>query len=154
MGRAGTGLAGALLATLAVSGALAQGEEVGAAAPLIARGAAVTHQDVNTAAGLPVTLFHYVHIDAGCEPAPVAIRPASPPQHGTLSLGDGEERPWAEGHPLFDAGDPRAACANRLAATRDGVYTPAAGFRGHDTLAVEFTDAGQSFTDTIDIAVR
>jgi hypothetical protein len=37
--------------------------------------------------------------------------------------------------------------------TKDGVYTPAPGFTGHDTLTVEFTEAGASFTDTIAISV-
>ncbi len=154
MRRAGIGLAGALSATLAAGLALAQSDDVGPGAPVIARGAPVSHQDANTADGLAVTLFHYVRIGAACEPVPVAIRLTTAPAHGTLSLEDGEERPWSDGHPLFDAHDPRAGCGNRLVATRDAIYTPAAGFRGHDSLAVEFTEDGQSFTDTIDIAVR
>jgi hypothetical protein len=121
---------------------------------MIARGDPVSHQDANTEAGRPVLLFHYVHIDADCGPTAMAIRLTSPPEHGTLAIDDGEERPWSDGRPMFAAGDPRAHCGNRLASTKDGLYTPAPGFIGHDTLAVEFTEGGVAVTDTIDIAVR
>jgi hypothetical protein len=146
------GLAGAVLAAAANGPARPQAVDVGA--PVMARGAAVSEQQENTAAGRPLVLFHYVHIDDRCGPAPAAIRVATPPEHGALEIEDGEERPWTDGRPLFAATDARAHCADRLAATKDGVYTPAPGFRGHDTLVLQFTEDGASFTDTIDVAVR
>jgi hypothetical protein len=146
------GLGGVLLA-LSAGAARPQGEDIGAGAPVFARGAPISQQDVNTEAGRPVTLFHYVRIDGGCERAPVAIRLVEAPGHGAFALEDGEERPWSGGHPLFDAADPRAHCGDRLTATKDGVYTPAPGFTGHDTLTVEFTEAGGAFTDTITVSV-
>ncbi len=146
------GLGGVVLATLA-GAAWPQGEDIGAGAPVFGRGAPISQQDVNTEAGRPVTLFHYVRIDGGCAPTPVTIRLAVPPAHGAFTLEDGEERPWSGGHPLFDSADARAHCGDRLAATKDGVYTPAPGFTGHDTLTVEFTEAGGAFTDTITISV-
>jgi hypothetical protein len=113
------GLAG--LAALAATPALSQSEDVGPDAPMIARGAPVSQQDANTAAGRSVLLFHYVHIDAHCGPDAVAIQVTAPPAHGTLRFEDGEERPWSGGRPMFGPGDPRARCGNRLAATKDGV---------------------------------
>jgi hypothetical protein len=152
MGRAGIWLAG-VVAMAAAGAARSQGEAVGAGPPVMARGAPVSRQDANTEAGRPVLLLHYVHIDAGCGPIPVAIRLTTPPQHGSVSFDDGEERPWWHGQPLFGPGDPRAPCGDRLAATKDGVYTPAPGFIGHDTLVVEFTENGAVFSDTIDVSV-
>jgi hypothetical protein len=146
------GLGGVILAGLA-SAAWPQGEDVGAGAPVFTRGAPISQQDINTEAGRPVMLFHYVRIDRGCAPTAVAIRLAAAPAHGAFTLEDGEERPWSNGHPLFDRADPRAHCSDRLAATKDGVYTPAPGYTGHDTLAVEFTEAGAAFTDTISVSV-
>jgi hypothetical protein len=146
------GLGGVLLAGLA-SAAWPQGEDIGAGAPVIARGAPISQQDVNTEAGRPVALFHFVHIDAACGPTAAAIRLATEPSHGTLAIDDGEERPWSDGHPLFEPGDPRAHCGNRLVPTKDGVYTPARGFTGHDTLTIEFTEDGATFSDTIAISV-
>jgi hypothetical protein len=84
----------------------------------------------------------------------MAVQLTTPPAHGTLTIEDGEERPWSGGRPMFVPADPRARCGNRLASTKDAVYAPATGFSGHDTLAVTFTEDGASFTDTIDIAVR
>lgn len=150
----GIGLAGVVLATLAAAGAArSQDEAVGAGPAVIARGAPVSRQDANTEVGRPVLLLHYVHIDAACGPTAVAIRLTTAPQHGSVSFEDGEERPWWRGRPLFGAGDPRAPCGDRLAATKDGVYTPAPGFSGHDTLVVEFTEDGAAFSDTIDVSV-
>ena len=146
------GLGGILLAGLA-GAAWPQGEDVGAGAPVFARGAPVSQQDVNTEAGQPVVLFHFVHIDADCGPTAMAMRLTAEPAHGTFTIEDGEERPWSGGHPLFDPADPRAHCGNRLVPTKDGVYAPAAGFTGHDTLTVEFTEAGATFTDTISVSV-
>jgi hypothetical protein len=146
------GLGGILLAGLA-GAAWPQGEDIGAGAPVIARGAPISQQNVNTETGRAVTLFHYVRINSNCALAPVAIRLAAEPAHGTFTLEDGEERPWSGGHPLFDPADPRAHCGNRLAATKDGVFTPAPGFTGHDTLTVEFTEAGATFTDTVAVSV-
>ena len=148
------GLAGAVLATLVVGPARPQPEDVGREAPMIARGAPISQQDANTAAGQPVLLFHYVHIDAHCGPDAVAIRLTTPPEHGSLALEDGEERPWSEGRPMFGPDDPRARCGNRLAATKDGVYTPAPGFIGHDSMVVEFTEGGATLSDTIEVSVR
>jgi len=146
-------LGGVVLASLA-GGVSAQGEDVGAGAPVFARGAPVSQQDVNTEAGRPILLFHFVHIDGACGPTAMAIRLTTEPAHGTFAIKEGEERPWSDGHPLFEPSDPRAHCGNRLAPTKDGLYTPAPGFTGHDTLTVEFTESGQTFTDTIDISVR
>lgn len=148
------GVAAALAGAALAGAAVAQDENIGAGAPLMARGAPISQQDVNTDAGRPVLLFHYVHIDAACGPTAIAVRLTAEPAHGTFTLENGEERPWWGGHPLFAAGDPRARCGNRLAATRDGVYTPALGFTGRDTLTVEFTEAGVAVTDAISVLVR
>jgi hypothetical protein len=131
-----------------------QPDDVGAGAPMIALGAPVSHQDESTEIGLPLMLFHYVHIDAHCGPTPMTVRLAMPPSHGAVAFEDGDERPWSNGRPMFGPADPRAHCGNRLAATRNAVYTPAPRFTGHDTLTVEFTENGTSFTDTIDVSVR
>ena len=147
-------IAAAIGGVMIAGAALAQDENIGADAPLIARGAPISQQDVNTEAGRRVLLFHYVHIDGHCGPTAVAIRLTAEPAHGTFTLENGDERPWWGGHPLFAPGDPRARCGNRLAATRDGVYTPAPGFTGHDDLTVEFTEAGVAVTDTISVSVR
>ncbi|HZZ88595.1 MAG TPA: hypothetical protein VFE13_09710 [Caulobacteraceae bacterium] len=152
----GRGIAAAVAgAVLAVGGgpARAQPEAIGAGAPLIARGAEVSQEQENTAAGRPVVLFHYVHIDAACGPKAMGLVVATPPTHGTLRIEDGEERPRLADGPLFPPSDPRAHCANRLVPTRDGVYLPAPGFTGHDTMTVQFTEDGASFSDTIDVAV-
>jgi hypothetical protein len=154
MGRAGIGLGGMVLAIVVASPPRSQGEDVGAGAPVFARGAPVSQQDVNTEVGRPVLLFHYVHIDADCGPAAMAITVTTPPEHGTVGFEDGEERPWFGGRPLFGPDDPRAPCGNRLAATKDGVYAPAPGFSGHDTVTVQFTENGAAFTDTIEISGR
>ena len=154
MGRVVSPLAGLAMAAIAAGAARSQGEDIGAGAPVFARGAPVSQQDVNTEVGRPVLLFHYVHIDADCGPTAMALTVTTPPAHGVLSFDDGEERPWSGGRPLFGPDDPRAACGNRLAATKDGVYAPAPGFSGHDTLTVQFTENGAAFTDTIDISVR
>ncbi|HEY3800001.1 MAG TPA: hypothetical protein VGL58_16760 [Caulobacteraceae bacterium] len=156
MGRARSivaGLAGAALAAAAASPAPGQPEDVGAEVPMIARGAPVSQQDENTAAGRPVVLFHYVHIDRACGPSAIAIRLTTPPTHGTVAIEDGEERPWSGGRPMFAPGDPRAHCGNSLAATKDALYTPAPGFTGHDTVVVEFTEDGTTFTDAIEVSV-
>jgi hypothetical protein len=154
MGRAGIGLAGVALATLIAGASRPQSEAVGPGVPMIARGAPVSQQDVNTEVGRPVLLFHYVHIDTACGPSAMAVRLTTPPEHGSVSFEEGEERPWYGGRPLFTPGDPRARCGNRLAATKDAVFTPAPGFAGRDTLVVEFSEDGQTITDTIDIVVR
>ena len=121
---------------------------------MIASGAPISHQDESTEIGRPLLLFHYVHIDAACGPTPMTIRLAAPPAHGAVVFEDGEERPFSNGHPMFEMGDPRARCGNRLAATRDAVYTPDPRFAGHDTLTVDFTENGASVTDTIGVSVR
>ncbi len=154
MGRAATWLAGVVLAIAVGGGARSQPEAVGAGVPMMARGAPISQQDVNTEVGRPVLLLHYVHVDAACGPSAMAIRLTTPPEHGSVSFEDGEERPWYAGRPLFEPGDPRAHCGNRLAATKDAVFTPAPGFTGRDTLVVEFTEDGASFSDTVDIEVR
>ena len=146
------GLAG--LAALVPTQALSQAEDVGRDVPMIARGAPVSQQDANTTSGRPVLLFHYIHIGARCGPDAVAIQVTTPPAHGTLAIEDGEERPWSGGRPLFGPDDPRARCGNRLAATKDGVYTPAPGFVGHDSMVVQFTEAGATLADAIEVSVR
>jgi hypothetical protein len=143
------------VALAAIAGAAhPQGEDIGAGAPVMARGAPVIQQDVNTEVGRPVLLFHYVHVDADCGPTAMAIAVTTPPAHGTVSFEDGEERPWSDGRPLFGPDDSRAACGNRLAPTKDAIYAPAPGFSGRDTLTVQFTEAGAAFSDTIAVAVR
>lgn len=146
------GLGGVLLAGVA-GAAWPQGEDIGAGAPVIARGAPISQQDVNTEAGRPILLFHFVHIDGACGPTAVAMRVITEGAHGTFAVEDGQERPWSDGHPLFEPGDPRARCGNRLVPTKDGIYTPARGFTGHDTLTVEFTEAGVTFSDTVSVSV-
>jgi hypothetical protein len=154
MGRARICLAGVVAATSIAGAARSLAEDVDAGAPVMARGAAVSQQDVNTEVGRPVLLFHYVHVDADCGPTAMAIAVTTPPTHGAVSIEDGEERPWSGGRPLFGPGDPRAACGNRLAATKDAVYAPAPGFSGRDSMVVQFTEAGATFSDTIDVSVR
>jgi len=153
--RLAQGMAAGLGGVLLAGGAWALGEEVGegVGAPVIARGAPVSQQGVNAEAGHRVVLFHFVHIDGACRATAAAIRVTTPPAHGAFAIEAGEERPWSDGRPLFDPADPRAHCGDRLVPTRDGVYTSAPGFTGHDTLTVEFTEAGQTFADTIDISV-
>ena len=147
------GLAGAFLA-VAAEPAWPQPGDIGPRVPMIASGAQISHQDESTEVGLPLVLFHYVHIDADCGPTPMTIRLTAPASHGAVAFESGEERPWSNGRPIFGPGDRRAHCGNRLAATRNAIYTPAPGFAGHDTLTVEFTEDGTSFTDTIDVSVR
>jgi hypothetical protein len=142
------------LAALVAGAALAQPEDVGPGVPMIARGAPISQQDASTTTGRPVLLFHYVHIDAHCGPDAIAILVTAPPAHGSLTFENGEERPWSGGRPMFGPDDARARCGNRLAATKDGVYTPAPGFTGHDSMVVEFTEAGVTLADEIDVSVR
>jgi hypothetical protein len=148
------GLAGAGLAALAAAPARPQSDDVSAGVPMIAASAPISHQDESTEVGRPLLLFHFVHIDAACGPTPMSIRLTTAPSHGGVAIEDGAERPWSKGRPMFGPDDPRAHCGNRLAATKDAVYTPAHGYAGHDTLVVEFTEAGTTFSDTIDVAVR
>jgi hypothetical protein len=121
--------------------------------PAIVRGAAAIRQHSITASESPVVLFHYFNIGRDCEPTQVVLRIVTPPDHGEVAFVDGEERPFAEGRPLFAAGDPRARCADRLVATRDAVYTPAAGFSGEDSFVIEAAEAGQIFSDTVGVSV-
>jgi len=107
-----------------------------------------------TAAGAPVTLFHYFALGADCGPAEVAVTLAEPPEHGTVSFVAGAEQPAAAGRPLYPPPDPRARCADRLVATRDAVYAPTAGFAGRDRLTVEFREGGQVFDDAIEVEVE
>jgi hypothetical protein len=107
-----------------------------------------------TAQGAPVALFHYFSLDADCRPRAVAIRLVEPPEHGEVSFTEGHEPPWANGKPIYEDGDPRARCEDRLVGTRDASYAPAPGFIGHDRLVVEFTDRDEVFTDAIEVNVE
>jgi hypothetical protein len=147
-----TCLAGALLA----AGAAAAQENYAVArleAPAIVRGSGAMSQHSATPTATPVMLFHYFNVGADCRPSEVTIRLATPPAHGTVTFADGQERPVSGGEPLFAPGDPRARCDNRLAPTKDAVYTPAPGFAGDDKFVVEISEDGAVSSDDIDVQV-
>jgi hypothetical protein len=142
-----------LAALAAAVPAMAQDDQVTSEIPLIVRGAPPLRQQSITAAGVPVLLFHYFNLGAGCGPTDTTVRLTTPPAHGTVAIQDGEEQPAARGRALYSPGDPRAQCRNRLVATRDAIYTPAAGFSGADAMVVEITEGGASTSDTVDVTV-
>lgn len=149
----------ALAAVCAGAGrALAQAAEAEASAsgapPIDAGDFRISGEVRYTAAGAPVTLFHYFALGADCAPAAVAITLADPPSHGAVSFVDGAEAPSAAGRPLYAPPDPRARCVDQLVATRDAVYAPEAGFVGHDRLTIEFREGSQVFDDTIEVNVE
>jgi len=145
-------MAGLML--IAVAGpATAQDDQVTSAIPLIVRGAPPLRQQSITAAGAPVLLFHYFNLGPGCGPTDATVRLTTPPAHGTVAIQDGDEQPAWRGRSLYPPGDPRARCRDRLVATRDAIYTPAAGFSGADTMVVEVTEGGASTTDAVDVTV-
>jgi len=144
---------GVLAAIAAAAEAVAQDDQVTSAIPLIVRGAPPLRQRSITATGAPVLLFHYFNLGPGCEPTDATVRLTTPPAHGTVDVQDGDEQPAWRGRSLYPADDPRARCRDWLVATRDAVYTPAAGFAGEDTLVVEVTEGGASTSDAVDVTV-
>ena len=122
-------------------------------APAIMRGAGSFSQRSATPAGAPVLLFHYFNVGADCRATEVTFRLTSPPAHGSVTFAASQSRPFADGHPLFVDGDPRARCDDRLAPTRDAIYTPAPGFSGEDSFVIEVSEAGTVATDAVDVAV-
>jgi hypothetical protein len=150
----GVGAAGLMAAAaLAQPRSGAQDDDTVLGIPAIVRGAPAIQQHSITVSETPVLLFHYFNVGADCEPTHVAFRITTPPGHGAVEFQDGEERPFTQGHPLFPADDPRSRCASRLVATKDAVYTPAAGFSGADSFVIEATEAGQTFSDTVGVSV-
>jgi len=147
------GVGAAVLTAAAAPAAPQPDDDTVLGIPAIVRGAAAIRQHSITASESPVVLFHYFNIGRECEPTEVVFHIATPPGHGAVAFVDGEERPFAEGRPLFAAADPRARCADRLVATRDAVYTPSAGFSGEDSFVIEAAEAGQTFSDTIGVSV-
>ena len=144
---AGTALAGA---------AQAQppgGDVAGLEAPAIVRGSGAMSQHSATPTATPVMLFHYFNVGPDCRATEVTIRLVTPPAHGEVAFHDGQERPFAGGEPLFGDGDPRARCENRLAPTKDAVYTPAPGFAGDDSFVVEISEDGVTASDAVDVQV-
>ncbi|HEY1750926.1 MAG TPA: hypothetical protein VGG29_06665 [Caulobacteraceae bacterium] len=157
--RAAKGRWAATIAAVAALACLATGlraapdsdEVVGV--PAIVRGAPSVRELLAAGSGQPVILFHYFDVGPSCAPTEVTIRVVSAPAHGSLAFEDGEERPYADGHPLYAAADPRHACNDRLAPTKDAVYTAQPGYSGRDEAVVEVTEAGVATTDTIEITV-
>ena len=140
----------------AVAGvAWAQGEESVAVlqAPAIMRGAGAMSQRSATPAGAPLLLFHYFNVGPGCGPSDVSFRLATPPAHGAVTFVASQNRPFADGRPLFAGGDPRARCADRLVPTRDAIYTPAPGFSGQDSFVIEASEGGTVASDAVDVSV-
>jgi hypothetical protein len=120
----------------------------------LARGRPPASTHAVTQAGRPVRVLLYFDVGPRCRRTVVDVRVATPPAHGTVAVADDDARPFASGRSYFAPGDPRAFCANRLAPTKTVTYVPAAGFSGHDQLAVSFTEAGQTQTAAVDIDVR
>jgi hypothetical protein len=149
------GWIGAALVVAAAGAAWAQGEESAAVlqAPAIMRGAGSMSQRSATPAGEPLLLFHYFNVGPGCGPSEVSFRLATPPAHGAVTFVASQNRPFADGRPLFVGGDPRARCADRLVPTRDAIYTPAPGFSGQDSFVIEASEAGTVASDAVDVSV-
>jgi hypothetical protein len=158
MGEAGRRLAwvAAALLAAAAGAAWAQADEAAVArleAPSITRGAGAISQRSATPSGAQVLLFHYFNVAPDCSPSEVSFRLATPPAHGAVTFVSSQSRPFADGHPLFVAGDPRARCADRLVPTRDAIYTPAPGFSGQDSFVIEASEAGAVASDAVDVSV-
>ena len=83
----------------------------------------------------------------------MSFRLATPPAHGEVTFVASQNRPFADGRPLFVGGDPRARCADRLVPTRDAIYTPAPGFSGQDSFVIEASEAGTVASDAVDVSV-
>jgi hypothetical protein len=149
------GWIGAALIGAAAGAAWAQSDEAVARleAPAIMRGAGAFSQRSATPAGAPVLLFHYFDVGADCRATEVTFRLTTPPAHGTVSFVASQSRPFTDGHPLFAEDDPRARCDNRLAPTRDAIYTPTAGFFGEDSFVIEASEGGTVASDAVDVLV-
>lgn len=154
-GRRHLGWVVAALVAAAAGVAWAQGEESVARlqAPAITRGAGAMSQRSATTAGAPLLLFHYFNVGPACGPSEVSFRLATPPAHGEVTFVASQNRPFADGRPLFVGGDPRARCADRLVPTRDAIYTPAPGFSGQDSFVIEASEAGTVASDAVDVSV-
>ena len=146
---------GAALVTAAAGAVWAQGEVTVARleAPAITRGAGAISQRSATPAGAPLLLFHYFNVGPGCGPSEVTFRLTTPPAHGAVTFVSSQNRPFADGRPLFAGGDPRVRCADRLVPTRDAIYTPAPGFSGEDSFVIEASEAGTVASDAVDVSV-
>ena len=136
--------------------AWAQGEVTVARleAPALTRGVGAISQRSATTAGASLLLFHYFNVGPGCGPSEVTFRLATPPSHGEVVFVASQNRPFADGRPMFAEGDPRARCADRLVPTRDAIYTPAPGFAGEDSFVIEASEAGEVVaSDAVDVSV-
>lgn len=122
-------------------------------APALVRGDGAISQRSATPSGQPLLLFHYFNVGPDCGPSEVSFRLATPPAHGTVSFVSSQSRPFADGRPLFAAGDPRARCADRLAPTKDAVYTPAPGFSGQDSFVIEASEGETVTSDAVNVLV-
>ncbi len=122
-------------------------------APALMRGAGAISQRSATLSGAELLLFHYFNVGPDCGPTEVSFRLATPPAHGAVTFVTSQNRPFADGHPLFAGGDPRARCGDRLVPTKDAIYTPAPGFSGQDSFVIEVSEAGTVASDAIDVSV-
>jgi hypothetical protein len=159
MGEMGAGVRQLMMvaaAGIAVAGSAAAqpvGDVAGLEAPALLRGFGAMSQHSATPTATPVMLFHYFNVGPDCRATEVTIRLVTPPAHGAVSFRDGQERPFAGGEPLFSGADPRARCEDRLAPTKDAVYTPAPGFAGDDSFVVEISEAGVTASDAVEVQV-
>ena len=146
---------GAALTVAAAGAATAQTDETVARleAPAIVRGAGAFSQRSATESGARVLLFHYFNVGPDCGPTEVSFRLATPPAHGAVTFVASQNRPFADGRPLFAAGDPRARCADRLVPTRDAIYTPTPGFAGQDSFVIEASEQGTVASDAVEVSV-
>jgi hypothetical protein len=143
----------ALALGAAAAGAPAQDDQVTRDIPFVVRGAPPIREQTITAAGAPVLLFHYFNLAPDCGPTAASVRLTTAPAHGSVDFQDGAEQPAWRGRSIYPAGDARTGCRDRLVATRDAIYTPAAGFSGADAMVVEVTEAGVSTSAAIDVTV-
>jgi hypothetical protein len=146
---------GAALVAAAAGAAVAETEEAMTRleAPAITRGAGTFSQRSATLSGAELLLFHYFNVGPDCRPTEVTFRLTTPPAHGSVTFVASQNRPFTEGRPLFPDGDPRARCADRLAPTRDAIYTPAPGFAGEDSFVIEADEGGTVASDAVDVLV-
>lgn len=151
--------AGAALVWAVAGGAWAQPDEQAGdvvarlQAPAIMRGAGAFSQRSATPAGVPVVLFHYFDVGRDCRATEVTFRVTSPPAHGEVTFVPAQNRPFTDGHPLFADDDPRSRCDDRLAPSRDAIYTPAPGFSGQDSFVIEVAEDGTVAQDAVDVSV-
>ena len=146
---------GAALIGAAAGAAWAQSDDMVARlqAPAIMRGAGAFSQRSATPAGAPVVLFHYFDVGRDCRATEVTFRVTSPPAHGVVTFVAAQNRPFADGRPLFADDDPRSRCDDRLAPSHDAIYTPAPGFSGQDSFVIEVSEDGTVAQDTVDVSV-